>query len=332
MTSLVTGASGFLGGHVVEALCRRGEKVVILARKTSDISAVKDLPIEVRYGDLRDLESVKQAGKGVDHIYHCAGAVRYVVPYDELYKTNVLSTQNVVIAGAEAGVSRIVHASSLGVSGPEGKVSLDYGGGYSATIKEKYCKSKTKAETMFFRECAQRGVEGVALRPGVIYGPRDYTASYFWFKIVQSGKVAYIGDGRARFPLIYIDDLVRTFLVAGEKEGIEGSAYNLDGPDEVSLRSLYDLISKELGKDIIPAFVTYSYAHFAASLSELRTALGGYKREGGMSKFVVELFGVDHGKIDCARARQELEFDPTTKLEEGIRKTAEWYRSLKEES
>jgi len=331
MTSLVTGASGFLGGHVVEALCDRGEKVVILARKTSNISAIKDLPIEVRYGDLRDLESVKQAAKGVDLIYHCAGAVRYVVPYAELYAANVESTQNVVIAGAEAGVGRIVHASSLGVAGPEGKISLDNGGSYSATIKEKYCKSKTEAEIMFFRECNRRGVEGVALRPGVIYGPRDYTASFFWFKIVDSGKVVYIGDGRARFPLIYIDDLVKAFLVAGEKEGITGSAYNLDGPEEVCLRGLYDQISKELGKDIIPAFATYHYSHLAARLSEFRIALGGYKKEPGLSKFVVELFGVDHGKTDCSRAREELGFDPVTGLEEGVGKTAEWYHTVKNE-
>jgi nucleoside-diphosphate-sugar epimerase len=332
MTSLVTGASGFLGGHVVEALCNRGEKVVILARKTSNISAIKDLPIEVRYGDLTDLESVKRAAKGVDRIYHCAGAVRYVVPYDDLYRANVMSAQNVVIAGAGAGVTRIVHASSLGVSGPEGLMSPNDKDSYSPSIKEKYCRSKTEAEAMFFKECAERGVGGVALRPGVIYGPRDYTASFFWFKIVDSGKVVYIGDGTARFPLIYIEDLVRVFLVAGEKDGILGRAYNLDGPEEVCLKRLYDQVSKELGKHIIPAFVTYHFSHFTARLSEFRVALGGYKKEPGLSKFVVELFGVDHGKIDCSRARLELGFNPTTGIEDGIRRPAEWYKTVRGES
>lgn len=328
MTSLVTGASGFLGGHIVEALCSRGEKVVILARKTSNVSAIKDLPIEIRYGDLRDLESVKQAAKGVDHIYHCAGAVRYVVPYDELYKANVLSTENVVIAGAQAGVGRIVHASSLGVTGPEGRVSLENTGAYSASQSDKYCKSKTEAEIMFFKECAKEGIEGVALRPGVIYGPRDNTASIHWFRIVDSGKVVYIGDGLTRFPLIYIDDLTKVFLVAGEKKGIEGCAYNLDGPEEVSLRSIYEQISKELGKNITPAFVTYHFSHLVARLSEFRTALGGYKKEPGLSKFVVELFGKDHEKIECAKAKEDLGFKPVTGLAEGVRRTAEWYRSL----
>lgn len=329
MTSLVTGASGFLGGHVVEGLCERGEKVVILARKTSDISAIKDLPIEVRYGDLTDLESVRRAAKGVDCVYNCAGAVRYVVPYDELYRSNVVSARNVVIAGAEAGAKRIVHTSSLGVTGPEGPISLGESSSYSASIKEKYCKSKTEAEIAFFNECAERKIEGIALRPGVIYGPRDYTASYFWFKIVDSGKVVYIGDGRTRFPLIYVDDLVRTFLVAGEKDGVTGRAYNLDGAEEVCLRLVYERISKELGRDIIPAFVTYRFSHFTASLSELRVALGGYKKDPGLSKFVVELFGVDHGKADCSRARQELGFNPVTGIEEGMRKTAEWYRTVR---
>lgn len=328
MTSLVTGASGFLGGHVVEALCNRGENVVILARKTSNVSAIKDLPIEIRYGDLRDLESVKQASRGVDHIYNCAGAVRYVVPYDELYKANVLSTQNVVIAGAEAGVGRIVHASSMGVTGPEGRVSIENDGAYSASQSDKYCRSKTEAEMLFFKECDKKGIEGVALRPGVIYGPRDNTASIHWFRIVDSGKVVYVGDGLTRFPLIYIDDLTKVFLVAGEKKGIEGCAYNLDGPEEVSLRSLYEQISKELGKDITPAFVTYRYSHLIAGLSEFRAALGGYKKEPGLSRFVVELFGKDHEKIKCARAKEDLGFEPVTGLVEGVRRTAEWYRNL----
>ena len=328
MTSLVTGASGFLGGHVVEALCDRGEKVVILARKTSNVSAIRDLPIEIRYGDLSDLESVKRAAKGVDHIYHCAGAVRYVVPYDELYKANVLSTENVVIAGAEAGVERIVHASSMGVTGPEGQVSLENTGAYSASQSDKYCRSKTEAEIMFFKECDKKDIEGVALRPGVIYGPRDKTASIHWFRIVDSGKVVYIGDGLTRFPLIYIDDLAKVFLVAGEKKGIEGCVYNLDGPEEVSLRSLYEQIAKVLGKDITPAFVTYRYSHFIARLSEFRSALGGYKKEPGLSRFVVELFGKDHEKIDCTRAKEDLGFKPVTGLVEGVRRTAEWYRNL----
>jgi len=79
---------------MVEELCRRGEGVIVVARKTSNLSAVKHLPIEVRYADLGDLDTLKTAMKGADQVFHCAGAVRYVVPYRELYETNVAGTSD----------------------------------------------------------------------------------------------------------------------------------------------------------------------------------------------------------------------------------------------
>lgn len=302
--------------------------MVVLARKTSNISAVRHLPIEVRYGDLTDLASVKEAARDVDRIYHCAGAVRYVVPYEELYSANVRTTKNVVAAAAEAGAGMIVHASSQGVSGPQGLIDPNDDSGYSASLKEKYCRSKTEAEIEFFRDCAKSGIMGVALRPGVIYGPRDRIASLYWFRTVESGKVAFIGDGNSAFPLVYIDDLVKAFLAAGKKEGVAGKAYILDGPERVTLRMVYEEIAENLNKDILPSYVTYRFAHAFARLAELRSALGGYRKEPGLSRFVVELFGKDHARPDISLARKELGFDPSTGLEEGIRRTTEWYRQL----
>ncbi len=329
MISLVTGASGFVGGHVAEELCRRGDRVVVVARRTSDLSAVRHLPIEVRYADLGDLDALKAAAKGVDQVFHCAGAVKYVVPYKYMYETNVAGTEKVVLAAAEAGARRIIYASSQAVNAPEGPMSPESLRRSAPSMKDKYSRSKTEAEGVFFTRCAEKGIEGVALRPGVIYGPRDFTASYLWFEMIDKGNVFVIDGGDARFPLIYIGDLLKAFIAASETKGIGGRAYYLDGPDEVTLKKVWDLVSAELGKEPKYQKVSYRDAMSAAWASELKCALGRYKKEAELSKFVVRLFGEDHPKVSFENARMDLGFVPRVTVEEGMKETGAWYRALK---
>lgn len=329
MTSLVTGASGFLGGHVAEQLCQRGEQVRVLARKTSNLSAIKHLPIEIVYGDLSKIESIISAATGVDTVFHCAGSVKHVAPYSQLYDANVIGTKNVTIAAAKAGVKRIVYASSLGVYGPDGHIVNDATKMIKPSIKENYCRSKVEAEILFFQKCSELNIEGVALRPGVIYGPRDYTASYHWFKAVDENHVALVGNGTARFPLVYITDLVEVFINASERSGLSGNAYNLDGPGDATLKRIYDLIAKELGKNPDYRYYHYTISMLAAKFNQLKAAITGNDGNTLISTLVVELFGKDHPKPDCQKAKEDLGFLPKTGLEEGIRKTAEWYRNRK---
>lgn len=332
MTSLVTGASGFLGGHVVEELCRRGEDVVVFARKTSDLSAVKHLPIEVRYGELRDADSMKGIMDGVDMVFNCAGSVRFHQSYDKIHDINVAGTERLVAAAADAEVDRVIHTSSIAAMGPDGVVNPDSVKTNRPDIKSVYSRSKTEAEAAFFKRCAERGIKGVALRPGVIYGPRDFTAAYYWFNIVDTGPGMIIGDGTTRFPLIYVGDVVEAFMTAAEREGVVGRTYNLDGPESGRIKVIYDLISNELGKEPNYKSVSYRSAMFAAKMSEFKAALGGYKNEPRYSTFVIFLFGKDHGTLDCSNALADLGFQGKIGLDEGIKRTAIWYRTLEANS
>ncbi|MBM4237106.1 MAG: NAD-dependent epimerase/dehydratase family protein, partial [Euryarchaeota archaeon] len=317
MTSLVTGSSGFLGGHIVEELCRRGEEVIVLARKTSNLSAIENLDVQIRYADLRDPVAVKEAMKGVDLIFNCAGAVRFVIPYKEIYEINVAATERVVSAAAEAGVKRVIHTSSISALGPDGLLSPKDLKSHRPDIRHGYSRSKTEAEAAFFKKCAEKGIEGVALRPGVIYGPRDLTSAYYWFDFVDKDNAQLVGDGSSRFPLIYISDVVDAFMIASKKEDVNGMTFNIDGPESVSLRMVYDLICKELGKEPAYRSTPFWLAYFVASMSELKAALGGYKYEPRLSRFVIYLFGKDWERPDCSNAMRDLGFRPEVGLEEG---------------
>jgi nucleoside-diphosphate-sugar epimerase len=328
MTSLVTGASGFLGGHVVEELCRNGEDVVVFARKTSDLSAVKHLPIEIRYGELRDADSMKGIMNDVDMVFNCAGSVRFHQSYDKIHDINVAGTERIVAAAADAEVDKVVHTSSMAALGPDGVVDSDSVKTDRPDIKNVYSRTKTEAEAVFFKKCAERGIKGTALRPGVIYGPRDMTAAYYWFNIIENGEGMIVGDGKTRFPLIYVDDVVEAFMKAADRDNAVGRTYNIDGPERGRIRRIYDLISNELGKESKYRSVSYRSAMFAARMSEFKSALGGYKNEPRYSTFVIFLFGKDHGELDCSNAVADLGFQSRIGLDEGIKRTANWYKTL----
>ncbi|MFP4545368.1 MAG: NAD-dependent epimerase/dehydratase family protein [Methanomassiliicoccales archaeon] len=311
MRTLVTGASGFLGGHLVEELKGRGHEVIALARRTSDLSSVEGHLDEVRYADLSLPDSIADVTGDIDTVFHCAGAVRHVAPYSELRGINVLGTRNLALAAVRNGVGEVIHASSMGVHGLDGEREN------GSRISDKYCRSKAEAEEELFKVCQGTGTRAVALRPGVIYGPRDYTAAYHWFSTVDRGDPMIIGDGSTRFPLIYIDDLVRAFMIAwaGEGDGV----YDIEGR-MTSLQEVYSLVAGELGVEKDFKRVGYRTAMTVARLSELKAALTGYRRDAGLSTFVVKLFGKDHqGK------GKGMDLGDQTPLEEGIHRTAEWY-------
>jgi len=314
---LVTGASGFLGGHVVEAFWEHGHEIAVMARRTSDLSAVEECIDEVRYGDMTDLDSMIKASREVDAILHCAGSVKMVVPYRQLRKTNAEGTRKLVRAAAENGVGRVIYASSLGVHGMEGD---------GRKPREKYCRSKAEAEEAFFDECSKGGVEGVALRPGVIYGPRDYTASYHMFRMMEKGNVYLIGDGNTRFPFIYIDDLVNMFLESLRSKRAPGRSFDLTG-EEATPRRVFGMIADSLGVDFNPRSISYKMAMKAARWGELKAVLTGYRGDVGISRFVVQLYGLDH-QVDSDEAREVLGFEPSVGLKEGLLRTAKWYRSI----
>jgi nucleoside-diphosphate-sugar epimerase len=317
MRILITGASGFLGGHVVEALDREGNEIVVMARKTSDLSAVEERIDEVRYGDMNDMASLNEATRDIDVVVHCAGAVRMMVPYSHLREINVEGTRRLVSASAESGVGRVIYASSLGVHGLDGTTGRP---------REKYCRSKAEAEEAFFDECSKGGLEGVALRPGVIYGPRDRTWSFPMFKMVESGNLFLIGNGNTRFPLIYIDDLVEMFVRSIDSKEAVGRSFDLNG-EEVTLRRAFENICRCMEKDFEPRMVSYRTAMMAARWGELKAALNGYKKDSSLSRFIVQLYGIDH-QIPSKRAREMLGFDPKVGVEEGIETTWQWYRTV----
>jgi nucleoside-diphosphate-sugar epimerase len=237
MKVLVTGASGFLGGHVAEALSARGDQVRALVRTTSNRKHVEKLAhVELFEGSIDQVDRVTEAVDGVDAVVHCAGIVK-ARSTDEFFAVNVGGTSNLVEAARRRGKSlkRFVHVSSLEACGPsaEGQpVPVDQENPVTS-----YGRSKLAAEKVVLS--ARIDMPVVILRPAAIYGPRDVEILDA-FKSIQRGLFPVINGGRSKTIWVYATDCADACVRAIDADVESGGVYFVDdGCGAIDMRQMF---------------------------------------------------------------------------------------------
>ncbi len=249
MTTLVTGATGFVGSVVTRLLLEKGENVRILARSDSDHRNIEKLDVDVVEGDLNDPASLKKAVRGCDALYHVAADYRLWIPKPEaIYQTNVEGSRNLLLLAADAGVQRMVYTSSVATLGinPDGTpsdeetpVSLDNMIGH-------YKRSKFLAEEAVRQLIDQEELPIVIVNPSTPIGPGDIKPTPTGRMIldaVQGKTPAYVDTG---LNLVHVEDVARGHLLAFEK-GRVGERYILGGED-MSLKEILTTIAELTGQ------------------------------------------------------------------------------------
>jgi nucleoside-diphosphate-sugar epimerase len=319
---LVTGATGFTGGHLCERLARDGHSVRAVVRDPSRCSNLRELGVELVSGDLRDKSSLEQATKGVDAVYHIAALFRPEnVSRRDMWETNVDGTRNILEAALQADVQRFVHCSTVGVHGeiksPPANEETPYGPG------DYYQESKTEGERLVLQYAKQGRLPIVIFRPGGIYGPRDLRFLKL-IKAIKTRRFVMLGSGEVGYQMIYIDDLIDGILLCGTEKKAVGNTYILTGEETVTLNRLVKLIAEVLG--VRPTHLRFPVTpvYVAGFLCELVCKPLGvnpplYRRR-------VDLFRKTRS-FDISKAKMELGFKPKTELKSGIHRTAEWYQA-----
>lgn len=324
MNVLVTGATGFTGGHLARHLRTAGHHVAALVRPASleRAEALKADGIEVREGDLVDPAAVRAAAEGCEVVYHIAATYREAGQSSSAYrKINVDGTRHVLEAARDAGARRVVHCSTGGVHGhienPPANEDAPLAPG------DIYQETKLAAEQLAAEFGRTGPTEVVIARPIGIYGPGD-TRFLKMFRGIKRGRFPMLGRGEVFYHLTYIDDLVRGFQLCGEVPRAAGRTYILGGPEYTTLAELVELIAKELN-------VTPPRWHFPvwpvwllgaaceAVCIPLRIDPPLYRRR-------VDFYRKSRA-FDITRAREELGYNPAVDLRTGIHRTAEWYRA-----
>jgi dihydroflavonol-4-reductase len=314
---LVTGASGFVGGHVARLLAERGCPVRVLVRPSSDLRGIADLRVERVFGDLRDLESLERAVAGCDTVYHVAADYRLWVPDpQELYQSNVDGTRNLLEAARRARTRLVVYTSTVGCIGVPGDedspVSLEDMTGH-------YKRSKFLAEQTAL-ESAQAGLAVVIVNPTAPVGEGD-------LKPTPTGRVildfllgrmpAYVDTG---LNLVDVRDVAAGHLLAAER-GRPGQRYIL-GARNMTLRDILQTLARLSGRPAPKIRIPYAAAWVYAAAS---TAAARYT--GREPRASLEAVRMSRKKmfVRTGKAERELGFQPGP-VEEALSRAMEWFR------
>ncbi len=333
MRVLVTGATGFTGGHLARTLAARGYQVRALVRRAIKLRPTEhstqgfrtdfaDAGIEVSEGDLRDADSLRRAARGVDVIYNIAALYRQAGLRDDVYRAvNATAVGAIIEAAAAAGVRRVVHCSTVGVHGDIEQPPANE----DAPLRpgDIYQETKLEGERIARAASERTGVEVVIARPSGIHGPGDRRLLKL-FRGIARRRFIMLGNGRIFYHLTYIDDVVEGLRLCGEVPRAAGRTYIIGGADVRTLNEVAAIIADEAGVPPpwlhLPVWpIWLAGAACEAVCSPLGLSPPLYRRR-------VEFFTKSRA-FDISRARAELGYAPAVGLRDGIRRTLAWYRA-----
>lgn len=326
MRVLVTGATGFTGGHMARTLAARGEQVRALVRPRSAegdaARRLREAGIDLAIGDLTDREAVARAADGVEVVYHIAATYREAGQPDAAYTAvNVDGTRHLLEGALAGGAARVVHCSTGGVHGhierPPATEDAPYAPG------DIYQETKLAAEQLARRFGEQRGLDIVVARPIGIYGPGDRRFLKM-FRGVKKGTFPILGGGEVFYHLTFIDDLVEGFRLCGTVAAARGRTYILAGPEYTTLKELAARMARVLG--VAPPKLRLPVWPFWVAGALCEAVCVPLRLEPPLYRRRVDFYTKSRA-FDTTRARTELGFAPSVRLDEGLARTAEWYRA-----
>jgi len=300
---LVTGGAGFIGSHIDDRLVEQGKQVRVLddlaGAEPRNLTGVLD-QIELIDGDIRDVDAVRRALKGVEVVFHQAAIASVQQSIDDPHETldvNVNGTLHVLEAARDASCRRVVFASSAAVYGdsPELPKTEDM----LPKPMSPYAVSKLAGEHLCAVYSQVHGLETVSLRYFNVFGPRQDPSSPYsgvisrFVEAIRKGESPVIyGDGEQTRDFVYVGDVVEANLLAAEAGGVAGQVYNIGEGIEVSLNELLRTICEVTGTSRVPTYLperTGDIRHSVACTSEAKRAFGfrpGTRLEDGLAKLI----------------------------------------------
>lgn len=326
-TVLVTGAGGYIGGHLVERLSRDSLSVRALVRPNSPgLGLLKNLDVEIVYGDLSNARSVRDAIEGVETVYHAGSAISG--DWETFRQSSVVGTQNVIDAALDAKIKRVVYFSSLAVYRAVGVpsetvINEDWPYATEAEQISAYTRAKIETEKMMLNAYTQAGLPATIVRPGMVMGPRGRVFYPQMGYRLQDKIFIVIGRGDVLLPIVYIDDLIDGLLLCASSDAAIGRAYNFVGDESQTVLSYLHRFSEEtkLPSKIIK--VPYILANCVHGAYELGAAIG-FLEKGVTSR--VQLNSKQTSlRYNCERAKTDLGWSSAVSIDEALARTFRWY-------
>jgi nucleoside-diphosphate-sugar epimerase len=317
---LVTGANGFVGSHICEALIKAGFSVRALVRKTSDLTNIKGLPLKFIYGDLNDASSLPAAVAGVRFIINNAGMVK-ALHAEDFQRVNCGGTENILSAIKQynPGISKMIHISSTAASGPSpGNFPINEE--HPPGPLTAYGRSKLAGEMAVLAQ--KESVRSIVLRPCAVYGPRD-KEMYSFFKTIKLGIKPHFGSGENYINFTYVKDLAGAVVKSIASQAPSGSIYFVAEKKSYAYSEASDILAQILNRRTFNLRVPGSVLSLAGKASEGVAKILGKPAMFTQDK-VREILS-KYWLFDTSKIEREMGFVGTD-FKIGAEETIAWYK------
>ncbi len=318
---LVTGATGFVGSHLVDRLVERGKTVRCLVRESSKLKYLQHPQLEFVYGGLDLATDWEEAFTDVETVYHVAG-LTFARRAADYFTVNQGGTEMIISAALKyrQQLRRFVHISSLAAIGP-GVKDHPVDEATEPHPITPYGKSKLMSEEAVMAVADLLPV--TIVRPPAVYGPRDY-ALYELFKAIAKGLSPSIGNYDKQISLVHASDLADGIILAGENTKSKGRAYFISSEEVYSYNAVIELLEKIFARRVRSFAIPRAVAYSVAALAEVGAVMTRKTPVINRDK-VLDLSQECWGCL-IQRAKRELGYEQRVPLEQGLRETIDWYK------
>jgi nucleoside-diphosphate-sugar epimerase len=320
LKTLLTGATGFIGKHLVRALVEQGRDVRCLVRKTSDTQYLRSLGVELFYGDLLDKDSLKDIAKDVDIVYHIAGEI-YSNRNRDFYSVNFDGTRNLVEECLPEEIEKFVFLSSIAAVGPNREHGILLNEQSPCRPLDPYGKSKLQAEQLLIQSLEKYVFPVVIIRAPTVYGPLG--KSIILKKIVEkihTGHFITLGNGNNVRSMCYIDNLIQGLMAAERSNRSRGEVYFISDEKAYTYNEIFQKVAEQYRTTLKETHLPKWIGDICGFAFKFLSMIGRYS---------LPLYMAWHMVLDMAcdikKAKEILKYKPRVETKEGIKRVVEYF-------
>ncbi len=324
MNILITGATGFIGGRLANALIENNHHIVATGR--SDLPQ-NNLDSRVKYikGDLEDLSHCQEVTKGIDILIHCAGKAGTWGSYESFFSANVTATTNLLSSAQENGVQRFINISSPSIYfnyHDQFDLKEDY---LPRKFSNHYAKTKFLAEEEVSKAHSQNFLT-VSLRPRLVIGAGDNNVLPRMVQMQREGKLKQVGEGNNHITVTSIGNLIHAVELTLEAPAAKmGTTYNIGNPDPVNFWRFIDRLLEKMGESRVQIKVPYRPVYLLAQFNQMMATLLSSKEGPALNPISVAILAKSM-TLDLSHAIHDLGYDPKDTTEDALNEFTQWWQ------
>jgi len=311
--TLVTGASGFIGKHLVRILVEQGRDLRCLVRKTSDTQYLEDLEVELVYGDLLNKDSLKNIAKDVDIVYHLAGEI-YSNRSRDFYRVNFDGTRNLVEVCRPEKIEKFVFLSSIAAVGPNRNHEILLNEQTPCNPVGPYGRSKLKAEQFLLQMFKKYKFPVIIIRAPMLYGPlgqSDIITKIL--QLIQKGRIIIIGNGKNLRSFCYIDNLIQGLMAAERSKHSIGEIYFISDERVYTYKEIFQKIAEQFGKTVKEIHLPRWFGEICGFIFKSLSMMGIYS----LPLYTGWNMILDMA-CDIKKAKEKVNYKPKIETKEGL--------------